>query len=141
MVARAALKLVGLAAVVASSVRAQSGNESLPSSFPHDYPGIPSGEFGPEWQDCEFVDVVPLHLASCKMLTVPIDYLVKEGSLPNATFDLNRNFAGTLTVNRTNHPNDTLFFWAFEREGRNGSLTAPAQENNTEPWIIWLQGG
>lgn len=23
-----------------------------PNSFPHDYPGKPSGDFSPEWQDC-----------------------------------------------------------------------------------------
>lgn len=73
------------------------------------------------------------------MLTVPTDYLVKEGSLPNATFDLNRNFAGTLTVNRTNHPNDTLFFWAFENS--NGSLTQDVGVNDSAPWGIWLNGG
>ena len=122
--------------VLASGVAAQG---SVPNSFPHDYPGIPSGEFGPEWQDCEFVDVLPLHLVSCEILTGPIDYLVKEGSLPNATFDLNRNFAGTLTVNRTNHPNDTLFFWAFENS--NGSLTQDAGVNDSAPWGIWLNGG
>ncbi len=65
-----------------------------------------------------------------------LDYLVKNGSLPNVTFPLNRTWAGSITVNRTNHPNDTLFFWAFEHT--NGSLTSNATD---EPWAIWLNGG
>ena len=42
-------------------------------------------------------------------------------------------------MDRVGHPNDTLFFWAFEKE--NGSLTAGANERSTEPWGIWLNGG
>ena len=68
-----------------------------------------------------------------------LDFLVQEGSLPNVTFPLSRNWAGNIPVNRTNHPNDTLFFWAFEKE--NGSLTAAAGERSDEPWGIWLNGG
>lgn len=57
----------------------------------------------------------------------------------NVTWDLGkRNWAGTIPVGRTNHPNDTLFFWAFEKE--EGSLTAPADENNDKPWGIWIEG-
>ena len=63
-------------------------------------------------------------------------------TLPNITGALPRNFAGNIPVNRPGHPNDTLFFWAFEKAGKpSGSLTAPASPNNTEPWMIWLQGG
>lgn len=54
---------------------------------------------------------------------------------------LPRSFAGNIPVNRAGHPNNTLFFWGFERQGANGTLTAPARANNTEPWILWLQGG
>lgn len=54
---------------------------------------------------------------------------------------LSRSFAGNIPVNRPDHPDDTLFFWAFERQGSNGTLTASADENSTEPWIIWIQGG
>lgn len=54
---------------------------------------------------------------------------------------LPRSFAGNIPVNRAGHKNDTLFFWGFEREGGNGTLTAPADANNTDPWILWLQGG
>jgi carboxypeptidase D len=64
--------------------------------------------------------------------------------LPNITGTLPalpRNFAGNIPVNRAGHPNDTLFFWAFENAGKHGSLTAPADAKNTDPWIIWLQGG
>lgn len=65
------------------------------------------------------------------------DFLVTD--LPNVTIPLNRNWAGSIPVNRANHPNDTLFFWAFESQ--NGSLTAAANESSTEPWGIWLNGG
>ena len=64
------------------------------------------------------------------------DYLVKEGSLPNVTFPVSRNWAGTIPVNRAHHPNDTLFFWAFEH--KSGSLTS---KKTDEPWAIWLNGG
>ena len=59
--------------------------------------------------------------------------------LPNVTWTLPRNFAGNVGVNREGHPNNTLFFWAFEKE--NGSLTAAAGERSDEPWGIWLNGG
>lgn len=65
------------------------------------------------------------------------DFLVNT-SLPNVTFPLNRSFAGNIAVNRANHLNDTLFFWAFESE--NGSLTADASASD-KPWAIWLNGG
>ena len=65
-----------------------------------------------------------------------LDFLVQEGSLPNVTFPLSRNWAGNIPVNRTNHPNDTLFFWAFESE--NGSLT---RDESNRPWAVWLNGG
>ena len=58
--------------------------------------------------------------------------------LTNVTFDLGRNWAGNIPVNRPDHPNNTLFFWAFEKE--NGSLTAAAGERNDEPWGIYTNG-
>ena len=74
-------------------------------------------------------------------ISIISDFEVKY-PLPNLTnFALPRSFAGNIPVNRAGHPNDTLFFWAFERHGSNGTLTTPAHESNTEPWIIWLQGG
>ena len=59
--------------------------------------------------------------------------------LPNITGALPRSFAGNIPVNRQGHPNDTLFFWGFEKE--DGSLTAAAGERDQEPWGIWLNGG
>ncbi|OJT09784.1 Vitellogenic carboxypeptidase [Trametes pubescens] len=73
-----------------------------PSSWPHDYPGKPSGDFSPEWQSC-------------------------------------RHFAGNIAVNRPGHPNNTLFFWALEKD--NGSLTVGADDRSDVPWGIWLNGG
>ena len=71
---------------------------------------------------------------------IPLPDFEVTDKLPNITDPLPRNFAGNIPVNRAGHPNDTLFFWAWEKVGQNGSLTAPAV-NNTDPWIIWLQGG
>lgn len=64
--------------------------------------------------------------------------------LPNVTdstaFPLGKKtFAGNIPVNRAGHPNDTLFFWAVERD--TGSLTASEGERADEPWLIWLNGG
>ena len=65
---------------------------------------------------------------------VHVDFQVRD-ALPNVSFPLGRNWAGNIPVGRPNQPNDTLFFWGFEKE--NGSFTA----NSTEPWGIWLNGG
>lgn len=69
-------------------------------------------------------------------LTQPLraDFQVTN-SLPNVTWPLARNWAGNIPVQRQGHPNDTLFFWAFESS--NGSFTAA----NDKPWGIWLNGG
>ncbi|TBU46827.1 alpha/beta-hydrolase [Dichomitus squalens] len=105
------------------TVASAQRNLTVPNSFPHAWPGQPNTTtFGPDWQS----------------------YFEVTQSLPNITGvlpALPRSFAGNIPVNRTGHPNDTLFFWAFEKVGANGSLTAPADVNNTDPWIIWLQGG
>ncbi|KAH0834746.1 Alpha/Beta hydrolase protein [Lanmaoa asiatica] len=82
-------------------------------SWPHVYPGMPTSDYGPEWQN----------------------YFQVTESLPNVTWPLSRNWAGNIPVQRVGHPNDTLFFWAFESS--NGSLTT----NSSEPWGIWLNGG
>ncbi|KAI0329310.1 alpha/beta-hydrolase [Cubamyces sp. BRFM 1775] len=100
-------------------VLAQGNQNSLPNTFPHVWPGQPNGTFSPEWQK----------------------YFEVTAKLPNITGPIPRTFAGNIPVNRQGHPNDTLFFWAFEKQGANGTLTAPADVNNTDPWIIWLQGG
>jgi len=57
-------------------------------------------------------------------------------ALPNVNFEVARNFAGNIAVNRPGHPNNTLFFWAYE--SKPGSLTNA--DTNT-PWVIWLNGG
>ena len=36
------------------AAQAQTGSPGqLPSSYPHDYPGKPSGDYSPEWQSCK----------------------------------------------------------------------------------------
>ncbi|KAG9311823.1 Alpha/Beta hydrolase protein [Chiua virens] len=77
------------------------------------YPGMPHGDYSPEWQS----------------------YFQVTESLPNVSWPLARNWAGNLPVQRPGHPNNTLFFWAFESSS--GSFT----EHNHEPWGIWLNGG
>ena len=73
------------------------------------------------------------------LLSFRIDFRVDVASLPNVTFAsaLNGSFAGNIAVNRPGHPNDTLFFWAFESE--KGSLTA--DDCDDKPWAVWLNGG
>ncbi|KAI0672407.1 alpha/beta-hydrolase [Trametes maxima] len=95
------------------------GQSNPPNSFPHAWPGQPKRDFSPAWQR----------------------YFEVTDPLPGIPTDLPRSFAGSIPVDRAGHPNNTLFFWAFEREGANGTLTAPPHPNNTEPWILWLQGG
>ncbi|KAJ7243916.1 alpha/beta-hydrolase [Mycena haematopus] len=86
-----------------------------PSTFPHAYPGMPTTPFGPDWQK----------------------YFEVTSQLPNVTGPIARSFAGNVGVNRADHPNATLFFWAFEKA--NGTLTGSAAD--TDPWMIWLNGG
>ncbi|KAH8075870.1 alpha/beta-hydrolase [Cristinia sonorae] len=107
--------VASLAAASFTLVLGQRGVQ--PPSFPHDYPGKPSGDLSPAWQS----------------------YFQVTEKLPNITFDLGRNWAGSIPVGRAGRPNNTLFFWAFEKE--NGSLTAAAGERSDEPWGIWLNGG
>jgi Serine carboxypeptidase len=58
--------------------------------------------------------------------------------LPGVNFGLKQSYAGNLPVNRPDHPNDTLFFWGFEKS--TGSLTSNSPSNRA-PWTIWLNGG
>ena len=60
-------------------------------------------------------------------------------AIPGVNWTLPRNFAGNIGVNRPGMPNNTLFFWAWEKE--RGSLTSKESERQDEPWGIWLQGG
>ena len=76
-------------------------------------------------------------ISSYQSPTSQIDFEVRN--LPNITFPLPRNWAGNIPVDRPGHPNDTLFFWAFEKD--HGSLTSVANERSGEPWGIWLNGG
>lgn len=66
-----------------------------------------------------------------------IDFEVTR-PLTNITWELGRNWAGNIPVGDAQHPNNTLFFWAFEKD--NGSLTTAATENDERPWGIWLDG-
>ncbi|KAJ7604981.1 hypothetical protein B0H17DRAFT_1222053 [Mycena rosella] len=105
------LRIPLIASVFILRCVAQSG---APSTFPHAYPGIPTTPFGPDWQK----------------------YFEVTGPLPNVTSPIARSFAGNVGVNRVDHPNATLFFWAFEKT--NGTLTGSAADS--DPWIIWLNG-
>ncbi|OAX36451.1 alpha/beta-hydrolase [Rhizopogon vinicolor AM-OR11-026] len=95
-------------------VKAQQTSDTPPSSWPQVYPGMPNCDYSPEWQ---------------------VYFQVTE-RLPNVTWPLARNWAGNIPVQREGHPNDTLFFWAFESQ--KGSLTSTSTD---EPWGIWLNGG
>ncbi|KAH9893404.1 alpha/beta-hydrolase [Cubamyces lactineus] len=117
MHSRSSTRVAALLALTVAVVHGAYPPSEVPSSWPHDYPGKPSGDFSPAWQD----------------------YFEVKDSLPNVTWALPRSFAGNIPVNRAGHPNDTLYFWGFEKE--NGSLTAGANERANEPWGIWLNGG
>lgn len=123
------LAFVSLTALPA--VRAQ-----VSSSWPHAYPDMPKGDYSPAWQNCKYRE--PPDRLPCSYPCSPTDFEVTD-PLPNVTWDLGRTFAGNIGVQRAGHPNNTLFFWAFEKE--NGSLTAGANEQSDVPWGIWLNGG
>ena len=103
-----------------------------PPSWPNAYPNMPSGDYSPAWQHCTWSRgaLIPL------TVTAPAraDFEVTE-QLPNVTWDAPRSFAGNIGVQRVGHPNNTLFFWAFEKDS--GSLTV----HGSEPWGIFLNGG
>lgn len=109
-----------------------------PSTFPHDYPGKPTGDFSPEWQQCKPLNVSVSPRPVSLISPLCPDFEVTD-PLPNVTWSLSRNFAGNIPVNRPGHPNNTLFFWGWEQE--RGSLTADANERTDVPWAIWLNGG
>ncbi|KAG6866596.1 hypothetical protein C0991_002084 [Blastosporella zonata] len=94
---------------------AQYAASQLPTSSPFKYPGQPSGDYSPAWQQ----------------------YFQVTKPLPNVTFTTGgRMYAGNLPVQRAGHPNNTLFFTGFEKS--TGSLTTTKSQ---EPWGIWLNGG
>ncbi|KZT07258.1 alpha/beta-hydrolase [Laetiporus sulphureus 93-53] len=105
-----------LLALVASTLVSPARGQ-ISSSWPQAYPGMPEDNYSAAWQS----------------------YFEVKESLPNVTWNLGRSFAGNIGVQRAGHPNDTLFFWGFEKES--GSLTATAGDRSDEPWGIWLNGG
>ncbi|KAF7329447.1 Carboxypeptidase [Mycena kentingensis (nom. inval.)] len=115
--------LLLLSATLLVNAQANCGPEwadfcETPSTFPHAYPGMPKTPFGTEWQKY---------------------FEVTDTLLPNLTNPLPRSFAGNVGVNRRGHPNATLFFWAVEKS--NGSLTTEAKSQDSDPWMLWLNGG
>lgn len=131
------LDLTILSLALATSVFGQQ-QSNIPNTWPNAWPAIPSGDFSPEWQNCKYHQMQFVLTKLTSLFDFSVDFEVKD-VLPNITQPLSRNFAGNIPVNRPGHANNTLFFWGFE--SRNGSLTAPANESNNDPWIIWLQGG
>ncbi|KZT28980.1 alpha/beta-hydrolase [Neolentinus lepideus HHB14362 ss-1] len=109
--------MLGFGAVLLCIATLAAGQDTPSNTYPHNYTGIPKTGYGPDWQH----------------------YFEVTEPLPNVTVPLPRNYAGSLGVNRAGHPNDTLFFWAVEKE--EGSLSAKAGERSDEPWLIWLNGG
>lgn len=107
----------------------------LDSSKPYPYPGIPSGSYGPNWQTCEWASLLLSFISHSHAL---LDYEVKE-NLPNITWKLPRSYAGSVSVNRKGHEDNSLFFIAYEKE--DGSLAAKEGERENDPWMIWLNGG
>ncbi|KAF8433226.1 alpha/beta-hydrolase [Boletus edulis BED1] len=102
-----------LSSFIFAQGQSQRAGNTVQDSWPHVYPGMPVGDYSPEWQT----------------------YFQVTESLPNVTWPIARNWAGNIPVQRAGHPNDTLFFWAFEAS--DGSFTADCDE----PWGIWLNGG
>ncbi|KAJ7111801.1 Alpha/Beta hydrolase protein [Mycena epipterygia] len=99
----------GLAATVLPYVLATQNWSS-----PAHYPGKPTDGYSPEWQN----------------------YFEVTEPLENVTWPLPRNWAGSISTHTVGSPNNTAFFWGFEKS--NGSL---ADTDSNEPWMIWLAGG
>ncbi|KAJ4500491.1 Alpha/Beta hydrolase protein [Lentinula lateritia] len=84
-------------------------------SSPHTYQGMPSYAYSEEgWP--QYFEVVD--------------------SLPNVTWTSPRSFAGSISTETPDMPNNTLFFWGFETF--NGSITST---NSSDPWVVYLAGG
>ena len=41
------------------SVALAQKSSALPNTYPHNYTGIPSGDYGTDWQDCASLESVP----------------------------------------------------------------------------------
>ncbi|KAJ3778511.1 alpha/beta-hydrolase [Lentinula raphanica] len=84
-------------------------------SSPHEYEGMPSHPYNEDgWPQ----------------------YFEVAESLPNVTWNSPRSFAGSISTETPEMPNNTLFFWGFEKF--NGSIT---MKNSSDPWMIYLAGG
>ncbi|KAF8202232.1 Alpha/Beta hydrolase protein [Pholiota molesta] len=106
-----ALALLAYAPFVASQ-----DPTDLPSTWPHFYPGQPSGDYSPEWQS----------------------YFEVTQKLPNITWKRKGVSLETFQYNGR-PPKQYPFFLGFEKS--QGSLTAPLSPSNQQPWGIWLNGG
>ena len=77
--------LVGLV-VLAGSGRSRAQDE-VPNSYPHDYPGKPSGDFSPEWQECVCMSLLLLIPALINQhFRLPCERFVAERYLPFESF-------------------------------------------------------
>lgn len=124
--------LFRLSLVILSAITVSTGQQ-VPNSWPQNYSGIPQGGYSPEWQSCMYLLVLPY--TPNQFNTLYLDFEVTD-PLPNISFPVPRSFAGSISTNTPGHPNNSLFYWAFEKE--HGSLTC---EESNEPWLIWLNGG
>lgn len=119
MPAKAVFALLALSLIV-GNVGAQS-DDSVPSTYPHVYPGQPNAPYGPVWQKCkqELVGFVPIFSLLVQISRLPnlcpmshgasFCRSVRNRDLTNLFRALPRSFAGNLPVQRAGHPNDTLF--------------------------------
>lgn len=135
MTGRRLTALCAFALLCSAPFVASQDSTALPSTWPHVYPGQPSGGYSPKWQSCSCFPVAR-RIRDTQCLFSDFQVTAK---LPNITWNIERSFAGNLPVQREGHPNNTLFFLGFEKS--TGSLTGPANPRNQEPWGIWLNGG
>ncbi|PVF95684.1 alpha/beta-hydrolase [Serendipita vermifera] len=110
------MRLLFTTLIVLESIICAAASLGRRGEAPHSYPGIPTTPYGTEWQAYFKVD-----------------------SLPNITIPTPSLYAGSVSVNRTNSPNNSLFFMAVGLDA--DSLTAADGERNDTPWIIYLNGG
>lgn len=105
---------VVVVAVVLVAGRVAAQGAIPPASAPIAYPGIPSVPYSTQWQQ----------------------YFKVNNSLLNLSFEPPSSYAGNIQTARPGHDDDSLFFWAFEKQS--GSLV---NATSTDPWLIWLNGG
>lgn len=124
-------------------LRVSGQSNSSDINAPFSYPGMPTTPYGPDWRTCKLISLWGGRWCTLKysLLTLPTKDFEANATLTNVTVPLPHAYAGSVSVNRPGHLNNTLFFLAFEKEGNNGSLAANDGERINEPWIIWLNGG